>query len=151
MVVILPEFLHLPDEAAYRQHWEDTFVIPSPHTIWDGSRIWFYSDRFDHTFTRDLSLNSGDRDWNKCRLKRMNWILPMLQDPGFDRFVDDRKVDRFGYGARCQVIEHSTPFCIVVKPITAIKTALITVMCVDTSESPVYKSAYKKIIEAKRW
>lgn len=75
----------------------------------------------------------------------------MLQDPGFDRFVDDREIDKFGNGAKCQVVEHDTPFCIIVKPLGNGITKLLTVMCVDTSESPGYKSAYKKIIEAERW
>jgi hypothetical protein len=155
--MVLPPLLELLDTdsrldiSAYRRHYVSTLVQPSPHTIWDGSAIRFHAGAFEHLFSRSRGSSSSQRTWDPCRLKRMDWILPMLQDPLCDRFTDDRHVDARGRGARCQVIEHSTPFCVILKPVSASELCLITVMCVDKTTKPGYASAYQRIISSDRW
>lgn len=142
------------DVESYRQHYLNNLVRTSPHTVWDGSQIKFFPEAFDHAFMRAAGPGDSTRHWDRCRLERMDWILPMLQvlqDPSVDRFVDDRHVDLRGRGARCQVIEHTTPFCVVVKPISDNEMRLVTVMCVDRSTKLGYLSAYQRIIRSDRW
>ena len=44
-----PPLLHLPDEAAYRQHFVGTYCRGGVETH-DGIRVFFRQQQFDHAF-----------------------------------------------------------------------------------------------------
>lgn len=157
MVIQLPQLLKLHDLYgnlaidSYRDIFIHELVSPSPHTIWDGSSISFSINDFDHAFSRTNALDNTRR-WDECRLYRMQWVLPMLCDSYIDRFVDERTIDKYGVASTYRIIEHNTPFCVVIKrnP-NRLKSYFVTAMCVDRTAPRTGKSAYQKIIGSCKW
>jgi hypothetical protein len=159
-MIILPRPLKLrgaegkPDIEAYRNHWVDNLVKTSPHVVWDGSEICFLEDQFDHCFTKEkYHTKEKTRIFDRHRLEKMDWILPILKEASFSRYCDDRKAKPDGTGCRCQVLYDDGPhfaYCIVVEP-NKNKMILITTMCVSKKRPNGGKSPYEKIIQNPLW
>jgi hypothetical protein len=83
MVVALPPFLTLADEAAYRQHFLDNFVRGDVRTH-HGVRVHFKGTDFDHAFFESTQRNGVKDQFSQDRSQRMSWIAHTLADPNAD-------------------------------------------------------------------
>ena len=75
-----PPLLILPHEAAYRVHFETAYCC-GPLETFDGIRVWFRADKFDHDFFESSQRNGVKDLFSKVRAERMNWIKATLRDP----------------------------------------------------------------------
>lgn len=92
-----PPFLHLPDEAAYRAHFESTYCR-GPISTFDGLNVRFQKRDFEHCCFESTNRDRIKNAFSQPRAQRMDWIRAALQDPGSERFVgwdrDRKKYDR---------------------------------------------------------
>ncbi|MGQ0665258.1 MAG: hypothetical protein ACT4P2_17115 [Pseudomonadota bacterium] len=80
-----PPLLHLPDEAAYRQHFVREYCRSVVQTH-DGIRVFFRQDRFDHAFFESANRDGIKDTFSRVRAERMNWISATLVDPATTRY-----------------------------------------------------------------
>ena len=80
MSVEYPPLLILADEAAYKAHFV-TKYCRGPVETFDGVRVWFRSDKFDHDFFESSQRNGVKDRFSIVRAQRMNWIEATLKDP----------------------------------------------------------------------
>ena len=81
----LPPLLHLPDEAAYRQHFVGTYCRGAIETH-DGIRVFFRQNQFDHAFYESTNRNGIKDAFSWVRAERMNWIDATLTDRAAIRY-----------------------------------------------------------------
>lgn len=79
MRVEYPPLLILADEAAYKAHFVAKYCR-GPVETFDGIRVWFHSDKFDHDFFESSQRNGVKDRFSIVRAQRMNWIEATLQD-----------------------------------------------------------------------
>ncbi|GGE47774.1 hypothetical protein GCM10011360_38700 [Primorskyibacter flagellatus] len=79
----MPPFLNLPDEAAYRAHYETTYVR-SRITTHHGIPVYFQKDKFDHAFYEATNRDGVKNQFSMPRAQRMNWIVATLNAPAAD-------------------------------------------------------------------
>lgn len=88
-----PSFLDLPDEFAYRSHYENSLCKQTIHTF-DGILVRFPKWQFDHAFFESASRRLGEKSmFSLDRARRMDWIVPALMDPNAELYEgwDKRK------------------------------------------------------------
>jgi len=81
----MPPLLTLADEAAYRQHFIQTYcrgVI----TTHDGMRVYFRNQDFGHAFFESSGRRGENDVFSPVRAQRMGWIAAALADPNADCF-----------------------------------------------------------------
>lgn len=89
----MPPLLRLPDEAAYRSHYERTLCRGGIFTH-DGIPVFFRREEFDHAFF-ESSTRRGENDvFSVVRAERMDWIAAALADHGAQRFQGWLKRER---------------------------------------------------------
>ncbi|MFV1808821.1 hypothetical protein [Phaeobacter sp. Ax4a-4a] len=76
----MPPFLMLADEAAYRQHFADTYVRAVVQTH-HGVRVHFKESDFGHAFYESSNRNGVKDQFSADRSQRMDWIMHTLTDP----------------------------------------------------------------------
>jgi hypothetical protein len=77
--MVMPPLLKLPDQAAYRAHYERTLCLGNIVTH-DGIRVFFDKSKFDHAFF-ESSTRRGENDvFSTDRAERMGWIAVALAD-----------------------------------------------------------------------
>lgn len=81
----LPPLLRLPDEAAYRQHFVDTYCRGAIETH-DGIRVFFRQRQFNHAFYESTNRDGIKDAFSRMRAERMNWINATLTDPAAIRY-----------------------------------------------------------------
>jgi hypothetical protein len=75
-----PPLLILSCEAAYKAHFLEKYCR-GPVETFDGIRVWFRADKFDHDFF-ESSRRDGVKDlFSMARAQRMSWIESTLKDP----------------------------------------------------------------------
>lgn len=79
----MPPLLNLADEAAYRQHFEDSYCRAVIHTV-DGVRVYFSPDRFTHAFYESTKRDNVKDAFSLVRAQRMSWIAATLANPDAD-------------------------------------------------------------------
>ena len=79
----LPPYLMLKDEAAYQQHFMDTYVRADVRTH-HGIRVHFKANHFGHAFFESTQRNGVKDQFSQDRSQRMDWIIHTLSDPAAD-------------------------------------------------------------------
>ncbi|MCA1287911.1 hypothetical protein [Salipiger bermudensis] len=79
----MPPFLNLPDEAAYRAHYEATYVR-SRITTHHGIPVFFHKDKFGHAFYEATNRDGVKNQFSMPRAQRMNWIGATLNAAAAD-------------------------------------------------------------------
>ncbi|KIC43849.1 hypothetical protein RA28_19685 [Ruegeria sp. ANG-S4] len=79
----LPPFLNLPDEAAYRAHFNANFVHAEV-TTHHGIRVHFKEADFGHAFFESTQRNGVKDQFSADRSQRMDWILHTINDANAD-------------------------------------------------------------------
>jgi len=75
-----PPLLDLPDESAYRSHYENSLCKQLIHTF-DGILVRFPKWQFDHAFFESANRRLGDKGvFSLDRARHMDWIAPALAD-----------------------------------------------------------------------
>lgn len=75
-----PSFLDLPNEAAYRSHYEASLSRQTIHTF-DGIPVRFPKWQFDHAFFESADRRLGDKSvFSIERARHMDWIVPALAE-----------------------------------------------------------------------
>ncbi len=101
----LPPLLHLPDEAAYRQHYVREYCRSVIQTH-DGIRVFFKQEQFDHAFF-ESTYRDGVKDsfLSPTRSQRMGWIRATLVDPAAIRYQGfDKKRNRYDPARRVDLL-----------------------------------------------
>lgn len=89
----MPPLLKLPDQSAYRAHYERTLCRGGIVTH-DRIPVFFQREEFDHAFF-ESSTRRGENDvFSLVRAERMDWIAAALADPGAQRFQGWLKRER---------------------------------------------------------
>jgi len=87
----MPPFLKLPDQAAYRAHYERTLCRGGIITH-DGIPVFFNKKTFDHAFFESSDRRGAKDKFSLERAMRMDWIPAALADPNAECFQGwDRK------------------------------------------------------------
>ena len=81
----IPPLLCLPDEAAYRQYFIDTYCRQVIVTH-DGIRVYFRQDQFSHAFYESHNRDGKKDVFSLARAQRMDWIGATLVDPSSVRY-----------------------------------------------------------------
>ena len=77
----LPPLLNLPDENAYREHFQKCYLPPAVIHTFDGIHVRFFPHNFSHAFYYESVRGSGKKDkLSGQRAQRMDWIAAVLQD-----------------------------------------------------------------------
>ena len=77
----LPPLLHLPNEEAYRVHFEKLYLPPAVIQTFDGVHVRFFPRNFHHAFYCKSKRDSDSKDmFSRQRAERMDWIADVLQD-----------------------------------------------------------------------
>ncbi|MBL0882116.1 MAG: hypothetical protein IBJ16_01995 [Chitinophagaceae bacterium] len=72
----------LPNEAAYRQLFLKTYCHPATIHTYDGIRVQFHQDMFNHCFFESQNRLIGDKSvFSLVRAERILWIRDTLMDP----------------------------------------------------------------------
>lgn len=79
--------LLLPDEAAYRAHYNLTYARSSVplHTSIGTAPVYFGRDRFDHAFFESTQRDGVKDQFSMARARRMDDIATVLASPTADR------------------------------------------------------------------
>ena len=109
----LPPLLELPNENAYREHFQKHYLPPAVIHTFDGICVRFFEGNFDHAFYYESVRGSGKKDrLSRQRAQRMGWIASVLQDRSAElrrRIMPNRTVRRIAlipserYGVIIQV------------------------------------------------
>lgn len=76
----MPPFLNLPDETAYRAHYEATYVH-SRITTHHGIPVFFAARDFGHAFYEATNRDGVKNQFSLPRARRMDWICATLNAP----------------------------------------------------------------------
>lgn len=72
---------YLHSEQEMRQMWSDEYCTQAIYTF-DGIRVQFYSEMFDHCFYESANRHKKDKSiLSLNRLEKIFWIKDTLQDP----------------------------------------------------------------------
>lgn len=83
----LPPLLTLPDEAAYRAHYQTNYVDCSPITTFDGYEVSFFQHNFNHSFFIESVRGSHVKDtFSNSRAERMDWIKAVLDNDSVELY-----------------------------------------------------------------
>lgn len=114
----------LPDEAAYRQFYLQTYCNPlSPIITFDGIQVKFFPDQFDHAFFESVNRQLADKaQFSTVRAERILWIKDTLEYPTADLRVGwDKKYKSYDKSYRVAVVKHNYVVIIWIKDATNAK------------------------------
>jgi len=109
----MPPFLMLADEAAYRQHFTNTYVRSVVQTH-NGIRVHFKAQDFGHAFYESSQRNGVKDQFSQDRSQRIDWIMHTLTDPTADWYQGWIKAKGI-YDASRSVAVASGDFVVVLK------------------------------------
>ena len=124
----------LPDAAAYRALYVQTYCNPqSPVFTFDGMKVKFFPDRFDHAFFESNNRRQADKSlFSTTRAERILWIKDTLQDPTADLRVGwDSNTKSYDKSFRVAVVKHNYVVIILIQPGNVAK--FITAYVADNS------------------
>ncbi|MDD4309202.1 MAG: hypothetical protein PHO32_02380 [Candidatus Cloacimonetes bacterium] len=78
-----PDLLVMKDELEYRSHFINTYCN-HPITSFDGFRVFFQKERFEHAFYKSANRNNIKDTFSFERAERIDWIGCALIDPSSD-------------------------------------------------------------------
>ncbi len=81
----MPPLLKLPDQTAYRAHYERTLCRGGIVTH-DGIPVFFRKEEFDHAFFESSGRRGENDVFSPDRVMRMDWIAAALADRQALRF-----------------------------------------------------------------
>ncbi|WP_099467428.1 hypothetical protein [Konateibacter massiliensis] len=79
----LPALLNYREEKEYKQYYIENYCKASPITTHDGIKVYFYPERFEHSFyKREVASWKAEKSiFDKSRGERMDWIRSVLESP----------------------------------------------------------------------
>jgi len=135
-----PKVVLYSSEAEYRRHYETNYCSAAIHTF-DGLRVYFPKQRFDHAFFESASRRKKDKSiFSMERAKRIDWIKAGLQENTAKLYVGwDR--DRKCYSRRRRVCVVYGDYVVVLRMASNRATAtFITAYVADTLTLPKIRS-----------
>ncbi len=122
-------------EDALRKIWHDEYCTQSIFTF-DGIRVHFYDDNFDHAFyessTRNYQNKSKENGYKDClsaaRLEKMLWIKDVLMDKDAELYCGyDKKTASYKKSTRVSVVKGDYG--------SVCKLGDLTILCIKFSHS----------------
>jgi len=102
-----PSLVRYQTPEEYRMHYERIYCR-GPITTFDGIKVRFRKDRFDHCFFESTRRNQVKDQFSVLRAERIDWIKAALQDPNAELYVGwDRKRKRYDNSHRVSVAVES--------------------------------------------
>ena len=100
----MPSLLALPDEAAYRAHFEALYCR-GPIVTFDGIQVRFRRSDFDHCCFESDRRTRQKAYFSHVRAERIDWIQAALQDQNADLRVGwDNSRKRYDRGRRVAIV-----------------------------------------------
>lgn len=100
----MPPLLVLPDEHAYRAHFEAVYC-QGPLRTFDGIEVRFRKRDFNHCCFESNRRTRRKARFSKVRSERLDWIKATLQDPSADLRVGwDSTRKRYDYDRRVAIV-----------------------------------------------
>lgn len=77
-----PPLLKYEKEEAFKNHYIENYCNKSPITTFDGINVYFYPEKFEHSFYRrkEAKWKAEKNEFDVKRGERMDWIKYVLQD-----------------------------------------------------------------------
>ena len=141
----MPPLLKLPDQAAYRTHYEQTLCRGGIATH-DGIPVFFRKSEFDHAFFESSDRRGANDVFSLERAMRMDWIPAALADPAAGCFQGwDRQKRRYDPTRRVAVVVDDFVIVIGIRQTrrSTLKAKFITCYQADNSIG--------KILQSPRW
>ncbi len=138
----MPPLLELPDQAAYRAHYERTLCRGGIVTH-DGIPVFFRKSEFDHAFFESSDRRGANDVFSQDRAMRMDWIPVALADPNVPCFQGwNRKRRRYDPTRRVAVVIDDFVIVIGIRQARGgvMKANFITCYCADNSIGKIRKS-----------
>lgn len=77
---MFPPFVDYVTEVEYQAHYEAHYC-QRPITTFDGIKVFFGKDKFDHAFYESSDRRGSKDTFSDLRAKRMDWIKATLENP----------------------------------------------------------------------
>ncbi len=138
-----PPLLSLPDEASFQAHFEVEFVEGPAVITYDGIRIRFYANQFDHAFYVSSTPQSGKDKFSLERARRMNWIRAVATDPRMEVY---RRVMTGGRVRRI-MLEPNEPYVVICEILSSDPSQAVFITAYPVKS----KSALAKMRSNPRW
>ena len=138
----MPPLLKLPDQAAYRAHYERTLCRGGIVTH-DGIPVFFRKSEFGHAFFESSNRRGANDVFSLDRAMRMDWIPVALADPNVPCFQGwNRKRRRYDPTRRVAVVTDDFVIVIGIRQTRGgvMKANFITCYCADNSIGKIRKS-----------
>ena len=141
--MLLSPLLSLPDEATFRAHFEVEFVKGPAVITYDGIRIRFYANQFDHAFYTSSTPKSRKDTFSLERAQRMNWIRAAATDPNMEVY---RRVMTGGRVRRI-ILEPNEPYVVICEILSTDPSQAVFITAYPVKS----KSALAKMRSNPRW
>ncbi|MCC6411601.1 MAG: hypothetical protein IT270_08080 [Saprospiraceae bacterium] len=131
----------MPDEAAYRKLFEETYCDHSKKIItFDKIEVSFHPAQFDHAFFESADRKLADKSsFSPVRAERIMWIKDTLEDSTSDlRIGWDKKKKSYDSSRRVAIVKGNYVVVIWLKNATAAK--FVTAYEADTSIGKILAS-----------
>lgn len=138
-----PPLLSLTDEAAFRAHFEVEFVKGPAVITYDGIRIRFYANQFDHAFYIGSTSKSGKDTFSLERAQRMTWVRAVATDPNMEVY---RRVMTGGRVRRI-MLEPNEPYVVICEVLSSDPSQAVFITAYPVKS----KSALAKMRSNPRW
>jgi hypothetical protein len=138
-----PLLVHYQTPEEYRSHYERVYCR-GPIMTFDGIKVRFRKNRFDHCFFESTQRNQVKDQFSKLRAERINWIKTALQDPGAELYVGwDRKRKRYDSSHRVAVVV--SDYVVIIRMTGRRKAQFVTAYIADS------ESTISRIRRSPRW
>ena len=128
-----PPLVYYETEAQYRAHFERVYC-KRPITTFDGIKVWFRKDHFNHCFFESTRRNQIKDQFSRLRAERVNWIKAALQDPKASLYVGwDRKRKRNDRSHRVAVVAQD--YVVVIRMTGRRKAQFVTAYVADSQST----------------
>jgi hypothetical protein len=138
----MPLLLKLADEAAYRAHYEASYVRARVSTH-HGIPFYFHRDKFDHAFFEATNRDGVKNQFSLPRAQRMDWIAETLREPNADWYQGWVKHKKH-YDVTCPVSVAYGDFVVIIrlskKRDASLKANFITCYDADNSIGKIRQS-----------
>ena len=133
-------------EAELRKLWLEEYCNQEVITF-DGIKVKFFEDKFDHAFYESSKRNSKDRTkeggYKDClshtRLDRILWIKEVLNDPSAELYVGfDKGKKSYDNSSRVAVVKGD--YAVIIRLINNKNARFITAYVADNSIEKIKKS-----------
>lgn len=102
-----PPLVIYKSQEEYKKHYIEKYCDKDKRIVtYDGIKITFYEDKFEHAFFESANYKKGDKSiFSIKRAERMDWIEAVLKDKTAEVYFGwDKKMKSVDYNRRVSII-----------------------------------------------